>query len=163
MVPGDRVVMMDPLMSDLARVVEEVRSRLDKRRNLGQLPFPFDHFPRGCCGSVSEVLGRLLHERCAVDPLYVSGMRMGSDGRHITHAWLEVDDIIIDITADQFSRPPVIVTRNRTWHDIWEPQDRYPPRSPEQDPIWWNRFGWPVYDAMMACSDTVRLPQPGGE
>ena len=36
-----------------------------------------------------------------------------------THAWVERNDMIVDITADQFAdiSEPVIVTADRTWHD----------------------------------------------
>ncbi|MBC2932935.1 hypothetical protein [Nocardioides sp. zg-1228] len=41
-----------------------------------------------------------------------------------THAWLEQDDVIIDITAYQFDDidEPIIVTTDRTWHEqSWRP------------------------------------------
>jgi hypothetical protein len=43
-----------------------------------------------------------------------------------SHFWLEVGGYIVDITADQFdeSLDPVIVTRDRTWHDQFQFQTR---------------------------------------
>jgi hypothetical protein len=42
----------------------------------------------------------------------------------LTHAWVERDGLIIDITADQFVdvAEPVLLTTDRTWHDV-----RFPP------------------------------------
>jgi hypothetical protein len=52
---------------------------------------------------------------------YVSGQR----GRQ-SHGWLELDDIIIDITADQFGEEidPVLVTRDKTFHKNFVERER---------------------------------------
>ena len=47
----------------------------------------------------------------------VSGRR--PDGRDGKHQWLRFDDIVVDITADQFdeaNQPPVLVDRRSQWH-----------------------------------------------
>lgn len=33
------------------------------------------------------------------------------------HAWLEVDGIVVDVTADEFYAGPVIVSANPNWHN----------------------------------------------
>jgi len=64
----------------------------------------------------------------------MQGMRNGP-----THAWIERDGVIVDITADQFDdvEQAVIVTADRTWHDQFKGDtvmgpariDSYDPRS----------------------------------
>jgi hypothetical protein len=51
--------------------------------------------------------------------VYVCGER-GASPHNRSHAWLEVDGLIVDITADQFPEQkaePVIVTIQSAWHD----------------------------------------------
>lgn len=45
-----------------------------------------------------------------------------------THAWLELDDIVIDITGDQFDgRPPVFFAPRDAWYCLWEDIERSDP------------------------------------
>lgn len=76
-------------------------------------------FPSGACGDVSEMLGQLLTDRGLGVWQYVSHRCPPS------HAWLELDGWIINITADQFNdraeygpaQRDVIVTQDRCWHE----------------------------------------------
>ena len=45
----------------------------------------------------------------------------GPDSTERSHAWLQRDDLIVDITADQFGEvdEEVIVTRDSEWHASW--------------------------------------------
>lgn len=72
-----------------------------------------EEFPHGACGDASLLLGEFLNEQGIAECEIVSGRLPGTQQ---THAWLEVDGFIIDITADQFGKLPVIVTRDHTWH-----------------------------------------------
>lgn len=75
-------------------------------------------FPHGACGNASVLLGEWLIRKGIEGVEYVSG---GSDEIK-SHAWLECDGLIIDITADQFGTgmPPVFVGRNRRFHDLFK-------------------------------------------
>jgi hypothetical protein len=79
----------------------------------------FRDFP-GACGDVSEMFGTYLFERCGVNAKYVSSVEgTGFDG---THAWLELGDLIIDLTCDQFPQdllPAPYVEKDRAWHSRW--------------------------------------------
>ncbi|NTA40588.1 hypothetical protein [Agrobacterium salinitolerans] len=77
------------------------------------LPITFQNFPAGACGDATLVLGHYLKAQGLAAFDYVLGMR----DNH-SHAWLQHGDIIIDITADQFSEidQSVIVTAHPTWH-----------------------------------------------
>lgn len=78
------------------------------------------HFPLGCCGIASLVLGMWLL-RFAKDIEYVHGWRDNQ-----SHAWLEYQGWIIDITADQFEKinEKVLITDNRTFYDCFEEEGR---------------------------------------
>ena len=99
--------MVDILMiTKQPRMTPEAIKRLAvKYRNLiresdrSQWGPQFRDFP-GACGDVSEMFGTYLFERCGVNAKYVSSVEgTGFDG---THAWLELGDLIIDLTCDQF-------------------------------------------------------------
>ena len=73
----------------------------------------FKDFPKGGCGDACELLSIYLKEN-NINALYVSGEKGFQ-----SHGWLECEDYIIDITADQFNDvdEKVIITDNRDWHD----------------------------------------------
>jgi hypothetical protein len=72
-------------------------------------------FPHGACGDTSELLGQYLHDSGLGDWIHRSGKRWNPDS---SHAWLERDGLLLDITADQFEdvSQPVMITKDRTWH-----------------------------------------------
>ena len=84
-----------------------------------ELPVTLQDFPRGSCGDASLLLAKHLQNH-GIWPLnYIRGqMATEEEGNPQSHAWLEIEDIIIDITADQFDdiTQEVIVTRDRSWH-----------------------------------------------
>ncbi|RYZ17888.1 MAG: hypothetical protein EOO70_00630 [Myxococcaceae bacterium] len=85
----------------------------------GRLGSSLTSFPAGACGDASLLLGSYLQEVGEGEFSYVLGWRARErdgvrDGRE-SHAWLQQGEILIDITADQFSTEsapiePVIVT-----------------------------------------------------
>lgn len=97
------------------QAIEKCRSELDY--------VPFRHFPHGSCGDTCDLLGKFFEQKGVGGWEYVSG-RLAQQ----THAWLEKDGWIVDITADQFSDAPavVIVTSDRSWHDRFEVEFRRP-------------------------------------
>gem|GEM_PF-2325767 len=78
----------------------------------------FQDFPGGACGDASELLGQYLTDCVFGAWTYVSAAR--TDGW--THAWVEQDGLIADITADQFPdvTEPCVVTANSEWHGQWD-------------------------------------------
>lgn len=77
----------------------------------------FERFPIGCCGNVSHILGCFLISQGYANVRYVAGERTVNE-QYQTHAWLEWDDWIIDITADQFTDGPsaVFMERDSEFH-----------------------------------------------
>ncbi|WP_426502926.1 hypothetical protein ACPPVO_35540 [Dactylosporangium sp. McL0621] len=72
-------------------------------------------FPKGSCGDTCELLGQFLADKGLGDWQYRSGQR---DEPFHTHAWLEQNGLILDITADQFPdiNEPVVLTWAPGWH-----------------------------------------------
>lgn len=94
----------------------------------------FRDFPRGSCGDASILLGEYLHQTGHGDWEYVTGERLSD---FYTHAWLEQDGLILDITADQFDGvdEPVIITHAPRWHRQFSNREpRHPARIDIYDP-----------------------------
>lgn len=74
-------------------------------------------FPAGRCGLTCRVLGPWL---IGLFPNYDYEYVCGFHGRQ-SHAWIEMNNLIIDITADQFDNisEPVIVTYDHSFHDTF--------------------------------------------
>lgn len=87
--------------------------RAIERTPKAALPITFECFPRGACGDATLLLGKRLAELELGVFHYVLGTRKGW-----SHAWLEGDGFIVDITADQFPDmlATVIVSRCSDWH-----------------------------------------------
>jgi hypothetical protein len=78
----------------------------------------------GACGDVTLLFARHLYQNGFPLPEYVAGER--DDGPR--HAWIECDELIIDLTAGQFQDAPerVMITRDRSWHAQFKEQRRHP-------------------------------------
>lgn len=71
-------------------------------------------FPNGACSDASLLLAKHLQVmKCGLSH-YVFGVRQGQP-----HAWLQLLEYTIDITADQFhdQEAGVIVSRGSSWHE----------------------------------------------
>jgi hypothetical protein len=117
----------------LKEIASSVRQILE-RYSLSTDDIMFQSFPRGCCGPASELLGRCLIELGFANVSYIAAERRDDTG---SHAWINVDGVIVDITADQFGEPDVIVRRVSSWHAQWCTE-------PARRPIC-SRDQWPMY------------------
>jgi hypothetical protein len=73
------------------------------------LPEPFHKFPCGSCHPASIVLGRYLRLTFCIEPQVISVEGTFPQPRGwSTHAWLEVNGLVIYVTTDQF-------VRSRSW------------------------------------------------
>ena len=62
------------------------------------------NFPYGCCDDYCDLLAYYLYDRFQINANQINGVYRDSIPEEITnHAWMLLDDIIIDITADRFS------------------------------------------------------------
>jgi hypothetical protein len=82
-----------------------------------RLPIQFRDFPLGSCGDAALLLAKFLEKNGHPGFVYIVGMREGG-----SHAWLQQDNLTVDIAADQFSDQPqsVIVALNSDWHKTFE-------------------------------------------
>ncbi|WP_141758710.1 hypothetical protein [Duganella sp. HH105] len=83
---------------------------------------PWETFPRGACGDTSLVLGQVLRDAGIGGFVYICGNKYRTDGNPYSHGWLQNDQWVVDITADQFAEveQKVIVSNNSEWHKHWE-------------------------------------------
>ncbi|MES2636912.1 MAG: hypothetical protein V4605_06255 [Pseudomonadota bacterium] len=103
----------------------------DMRRCLESLPkselgIAMGNFPKGACGDTSLLLGAYLSECGFPNFNYIFGERGSQlDSSWTSHAWLAHNDLIVDITADQFvdMTDPVIVTKYSKWHQQFNTED----------------------------------------
>jgi len=112
-------------------------------------------FPRGACGDCSLIIGTYLLKNGFQNVEYVVGV---DDGEQ-SHAWLECDGVIVDITADQFGAgiQPIIVTKDKSWHSKFKGQKRESCDFREyQDPTIYE-----LYDFSEIMTESMRLdPNP---
>lgn len=75
-------------------------------------------FPSGCCKTTSFLLARYLHENGFDKLQYVYGWRNFSSKNRFSHGWLQIGDLIVDITADQFElvNSSILVTFDRSFY-----------------------------------------------
>lgn len=114
-----RPVSTNVLEEAIGRLAREFRQAFE-RCDLSSFPIDFREFPRGSCGRVSLLLSKYLQVHGYSGFEYVWGER---DGR--SHAWLERNGLAVDITADQFGRAAVTVTRELDWYRSFAERDRH--------------------------------------
>ncbi|QGY33170.1 hypothetical protein [Pantoea cypripedii] len=122
-------------MDEIIRFCGDVRTvleNMEKRDHSWKTSFYVSTFPSGCCGDTSKILNYLLHQQFGIAPEVISGKYHESEHEGIpcglsngnSHAWLMVNDHIIDLTADQFrdcgyNHPAVMITTDSAFHDLF--------------------------------------------
>ena len=122
-------------MDNILSLAIQFRDAIDAARDAGEFQgdFSFNSFPRGCCGDASDLLAQFLLEN-GIKTYYVCGTYSnGSFDGIQSHAWLiTVNNIIVDITGDQFrSNPtfmnydkPVYVGAKKRFHRLFRVENR---------------------------------------
>ena len=85
---------------------------------VNQRPYGLKNFPSGACGDTALLLGTYFNDLGESGFSYVSGCR-GSYETHTwhTHAWLQRDSLVIDLTCDQFDdAPDGFIFQTSNWH-----------------------------------------------
>lgn len=109
----------------------------------------FASFPSGTCGDVANLVARLLHEEFHLESEYICGWFNPGESS-ATHAWVEVDGYIIDLTHDQFAAGPY-GTGLSDWvfeRSEWHQQLYRNPSAPLLDPGDWPGFPYEAYEAL---------------
>lgn len=103
-------------MFEVEKVASKVRSFILSTSPC-QRPEGLKRFPNAACGDVTLLLGTALNDVVGIQFDYVAG-RLGTSIKTISHAWLEFENLIVDITADQFAEidSPVLITESGSWH-----------------------------------------------
>lgn len=105
--------LQDPFQELLFLLAARFRMAILRRLPSSSSLATLTDFPRGACADASLLLAKYLQvNRCGLAHL-VLGHRQG-----LRHAWLQLHDFVIDITADQFDDQgaPVIVEVDSPWH-----------------------------------------------
>ncbi|HDS05872.1 MAG TPA: hypothetical protein ENN95_02400 [Deltaproteobacteria bacterium] len=79
----------------------------------------FKKFPSGACGEAVLLLGTYLIEQDLGEFQYMLGdYGARTDSNWSSHAWLQADNLVVDITADQFPEvnEKVVVQDYSKWH-----------------------------------------------
>ena len=99
----------------VATFFRECLDQLCKNGTLANFPV-LNRFPSGCCGVVSDLLAEYLMQEYSIPTLYVCGTHYYRDKTEApqSHAWLMLKEnqIIIDITGDQFKNDPEFLHYN---------------------------------------------------
>jgi hypothetical protein len=145
--PDEELRMALEALARVARVALEAASP-------NQLGVGFERFPKGTCGPVSELMGRIVLERTGLRGVYVCGsahplLRSGQ-----SHAWLEVAGFIVDVTYDQFPDTGVAgyVLKNSAWHSQFEREET----ALCLDPSSWGQYPHRAYVLMKSACDRVQ-------
>ncbi len=89
-------------VQEIYKIALRVRIAIEKL-NKESLPESFKDFPKGSCGDTSLILATYLEENGYGKFDYISGERWVEETKQSqSHAWIERNKLIIDITADQF-------------------------------------------------------------
>jgi len=102
-------------MTALATHVRQALANLPEN----EWPHHWKSFPGGTCSDTSLVLGAFLTDAGFDGFELVSGEGdRRQDGICPSHAWLQREQLVVDITADQFADGPgpVVVTETPEWH-----------------------------------------------
>ena len=101
-----------PTLKEFTRIAFAIREILEEYSKEATTNVVFNEFPKGACGEAADLLGYYL-EGLGFDAKYICGYFPNGH----SHAWILVDGITIDITADQCNEERVIVTRKSDWHE----------------------------------------------
>ncbi len=112
---------------ELTRAATRFRQMIENA-DRAKLPIEFENFPTGSCGSASRLLAQYLIDGGLDAPNYVVG-DIVEPTKSRSHAWLELDGVVIDITADGFDpdMPKVVVTKGSSWHHQFRIRDEHLP------------------------------------
>ena len=109
------------------------------------------HFPKDSCADTVLLLGAQLLDR-GLGAFDGVGGEFGAPGSEAcySHAWLEADGVIVDITADQFPdvSQAVIVTRDDRWHRLFHISNRGVADFRRYGPDTAAQLG-PIYDRIL--------------
>ncbi len=136
---------------NLRRIAQSFRDAVDAGKAKPEPYIFFQKFPTGQCGYTTEFLAKYLSSIGYTNMIYETGVyywddwEQNPDHEPNQHTWLLVDELVIDITGDQFryydepikNCTPVYVGPKTPYYDLFEvhpcgrfPTNGYDPNSP---------------------------------
>lgn len=114
----------------------------------------FAAFPRATCGPVSELMGRIVVEQLGITGVYVWGNNHPRLRPEQSHAWVEVNGFIIDLTYDQFPGTGLNgwVFEASPWHAAFSRESQALCLSPKL----WGQYPYAAYGAMSRSCDEAK-------
>ena len=112
-------------MNNLTKAATTFRLLIENT-DRSKLTVDFENFPVRSGVGASILLAQYLIDLGYGIPTYVRGELYGPTPW--AHAWIELDGIILDIAFDGLfaDQPPVIVTEDSYWHEIFKRLDENP-------------------------------------
>lgn len=130
-------LVVDPSEEQLRDAAANLKAALDAIDRVHWERVYINSYPHGACGHCAELLAFYLNQRFGVFPDYVCREFYSDDGTRLTsHAWLEFNGLVLDISGDQFDWPKVIVARSSPLHEQGRNEDRH---KWALDPPWWGQ------------------------
>lgn len=148
--------MADDFENRLVELSEQFRQAMDicDKSLWGE---QFAAYPMGCCGQVAEMLGVYFEENLGTTAEYVWG-DLPTPERYQSHAWVEIAGYIVDVVADQFGGPAVVVTKDHRPYERWQRQER---GTVATDMSAWAQYGArPLADIKQQLDALGIYPQP---
>jgi hypothetical protein len=95
------------------------------KSNFNHTSLAVTDFPEGCCDDASILLAEFLEENGYTNINLIHGSNGGTQKELKSHDWLLVNNIIVDITADQFDwkgyiNEPVIIEKESLFHATFD-------------------------------------------
>jgi hypothetical protein len=110
--------MVDSELETLRRLATAFRDAIEATR-AERVPGALPYFPEGACRMTSRLFAQHLAHRpdgaAFGRPQLLSGVLPGTEAA-VRHFWLEVNGAVVDLTADPFGQPPVVVGSRTAFH-----------------------------------------------
>ena len=115
--------MNDADFQNLSIQARRFRAALEAAIARGNFSSSFKHFPAAACDYSSTLLGIYFLRTLGLRfHLICSERRNPRKAENQYHAWLQLGEVIVDITSDQFEelKGTIVITRRGDWHKQWK-------------------------------------------
>lgn len=138
-------------MLDYQSLAIEFRTMIEQARDARCFPSRdrLSGFPRGCCDDATDLFAHHLWKTFGVKTVRADGSYYDDNPENsIWHTWLEVDGIIIDLTADQFPEyKSTYVGEQDKFHAMFEVE--------RQEYIGYMSLGDGCWNRMKMCYEAI--------
>jgi len=119
------------MMNNLLALTKRVRTAF---QNASSTDFPgtslsVAKFPGGCCDDSSMLLAAYLSDNGITGAKLIHGSQGGNNAELRSHDWLQIGNVVLDITADQFNdtgyaNDSIICCENSEFHNSFNLEDK---------------------------------------